>query len=133
MADVSLSGVVKDFGEVRILHGIALQIRDGEFMVFVGPSGCGKSTLLRIIAGLEPISSGDLYIGDKRVNGVQAAQRDIAFVFQLFALYPHMNVRANIAFPLKSQGAARAEGVLRPAVCRAHARLSGGHASLCPP
>ena len=90
MADVSLSGVTKDFGEVRILHGIDLRIRDGEFMVFVGPSGCGKSTLLRVIAGLEEISAGELRIGERVVNEVPPAERGIAMVFQSYALYPHM-------------------------------------------
>jgi multiple sugar transport system ATP-binding protein len=101
MADVSLSGVVKDFGEVRILHGIDLQIRDGEFMVFVGPSGCGKSTLLRVIAGLEDISAGELRIGGRVVNEVPPAERGIAMVFQSYALYPHMSLYDNMAFGLK--------------------------------
>jgi multiple sugar transport system ATP-binding protein len=101
MADVSLSGVTKDFGEVRILHGIDLQIRDGEFMVFVGPSGCGKSTLLRVIAGLEEITSGQLKIGERVVNEVPPAERGIAMVFQSYALYPHMSLYDNMAFGLK--------------------------------
>ena len=101
MADVSLSGIVKDFGEIRILHGIDLDIRDGEFMVFVGPSGCGKSTLLRVIAGLEDISAGELTIGGRLVNDVPPAERGIAMVFQSYALYPHMNLYDNMAFGLK--------------------------------
>jgi len=101
MADVSLSGVTKDFGEVRILHGIDLRIRDGEFMVFVGPSGCGKSTLLRVIAGLEEISAGELRIGERVVNEVPPSERGIAMVFQSYALYPHMSLYDNMAFGLK--------------------------------
>jgi multiple sugar transport system ATP-binding protein len=101
MADVSLTTVTKDFGQTRILHQINLEIRDGEFMVFVGPSGCGKSTLLRVIAGLEDISSGELKIGGKIVNDVPPAERGIAMVFQSYALYPHMNLFDNMAFGLK--------------------------------
>ena len=101
MADVKLSGIVKDFGEERILHGVDLEIRDGEFIVFVGPSGCGKSTLLRVIAGLEDISSGELMIGGRRVNDVPPAERGIAMVFQSYALYPHMTLYKNMAFGLK--------------------------------
>ncbi len=101
MADVKLSGVSKAFGETRILHHIDLDIRDGEFMVFVGPSGCGKSTLLRVIAGLEETSSGDLSIGGKRVNDIPPAERGIAMVFQSYALYPHMDLYENMAFGLK--------------------------------
>src|SRR4249919_1440575 len=109
MADVSLSGVTKDFGEVRILHGIDLQIRDGEFMVFVGPSGCGKSTLLRVIAGLEEISAGELRIGGRVVNDVPPAERGIAMVFQSYALYPHMSLYDNMAFGLKLAKVPKAE------------------------
>jgi multiple sugar transport system ATP-binding protein len=101
MADVRLSGIVKNFGDTRILHGIDLEIRDGEFMVFVGPSGCGKSTLLRVIAGLEDISAGQLTIGGRLVNDVPPAERGIAMVFQSYALYPHMNLYDNMAFGLK--------------------------------
>jgi multiple sugar transport system ATP-binding protein len=101
MADVTLSSVTKDFGDTRILHQVDLEIRDGEFMVFVGPSGCGKSTLLRVIAGLEDISSGVLKIGGKIVNDVPPAERGIAMVFQSYALYPHMNLFDNMAFGLK--------------------------------
>jgi multiple sugar transport system ATP-binding protein len=101
MADVSLSGVTKDFGEVRILHGIDLQIRDGEFMVFVGPSGCGKSTLLRLIAGLEPITSGKLLLDGKDITWAPSGKRDLAMVFQSYALYPHMSVFENMSFALK--------------------------------
>ncbi|MDC8770100.1 ABC transporter ATP-binding protein [Roseateles albus] len=101
MADVQLSGVAKAYGEVKILHGIDLEIRDGEFMVFVGPSGCGKSTLLRTIAGLEEITGGELRIGGRVVNEVPPAERGIAMVFQSYALYPHMNLYDNMAFGLK--------------------------------
>jgi multiple sugar transport system ATP-binding protein len=101
VADVILKGVHKAFGSVQILRDIDLQVRDGEFMVFVGPSGCGKSTLLRTIAGLEDITSGTLAIGGKVVNDVPPAERGIAMVFQSYALYPHMNLRENMAFGLK--------------------------------
>ena len=101
MADVRLSNVSKAYGDIRILHGIDLEIRDGEFMVFVGPSGCGKSTLLRSIAGLEEITGGELRIGGRLVNDVPPAERGIAMVFQSYALYPHMNLYDNMAFGLK--------------------------------
>jgi len=101
MADVQFKAVTKAYGEVRILHGIDLEIRDGEFMVFVGPSGCGKSTLLRTIAGLEDITGGELRIGGRLVNDVPPAERGIAMVFQSYALYPHMNLYDNMAFGLK--------------------------------
>ena len=101
MADVKLSGIGKSYGDVAILHAIDLEIRDGEFMVFVGPSGCGKSTLLRIIAGLEDITRGELRIGARVVNDVPPAERGIAMVFQSYALYPHMNLYDNMAFGLK--------------------------------
>ena len=101
MADVQLSGVSKAYGDIKILHGIDLEIRDGEFMVFVGPSGCGKSTLLRTIAGLEEITGGELRIGGRLVNDVPPAERGIAMVFQSYALYPHMNLYDNMAFGLK--------------------------------
>jgi multiple sugar transport system ATP-binding protein len=101
MADVSLSGVSKSFGPVQVLRDIDLDVRDGEFTVFVGPSGCGKSTLLRIIAGLEKVSAGEIKIGGNRVNEVPPAGRKIAMVFQSYALYPHMTVYRNMAFGLK--------------------------------
>ena len=101
MADVKLSGVGKAYGDVKILKGVDLEIRDGEFMVFVGPSGCGKSTLLRVIAGLEDITEGELRIGGRVVNDVPPAERGIAMVFQSYALYPHMNLFDNMAFGLK--------------------------------
>jgi multiple sugar transport system ATP-binding protein len=101
VAAVVLKGVGKAFGDVQILRQIDLEVRDGEFMVFVGPSGCGKSTLLRTIAGLEDITSGELSIGGRVVNDIPPAERGIAMVFQSYALYPHMNLYENMAFGLK--------------------------------
>lgn len=101
MAQVTLKKLDKFYGSNQILHGIDLQIKNGEFTVLVGPSGCGKSTTLRIIAGLEEASGGDVYIGDTRVNDVEPKNRDIAMVFQNYALYPHMNVYENMAFGLR--------------------------------
>jgi len=109
VADVRLTGVEKAYGDIRILHGIDLEIRDGEFMVFVGPSGCGKSTLLRSIAGLEEITGGELTIGGRVVNDVPPAERGIAMVFQSYALYPHMNLFDNMAFGLKLAKVPKAE------------------------
>lgn len=101
MSNVILKDVRKAHGDVEVLHGVDLEVRDGEFVVFVGPSGCGKSTLLRMIAGLESVSSGSLHIGDQLVNDVPPAKRGVAMVFQSYALYPHMTVRENISFGLK--------------------------------
>jgi len=100
MASVSIDGVHKYFGQTHIIKGVSVDIEDGEFCVLVGPSGCGKSTLLRMIAGLEQISGGDIRIGDKVVNNMPPKERDIAMVFQNYALYPHMTVRDNMAFSL---------------------------------
>ena len=100
MASVTIQAVKKNFGEVPILHGVDIDIPDGSFTVLVGPSGCGKSTLLRMIAGLEQISGGEIRIGAKRVNDLPPKERDIAMVFQNYALYPHMTVRENMAFSL---------------------------------
>jgi multiple sugar transport system ATP-binding protein len=100
MASVTIEAVKKNFGEVPILHGVDIDIRDGSFTVLVGPSGCGKSTLLRMIAGLEQINGGEIRIGNKRVNDLPPKERDIAMVFQNYALYPHMTVRENMAFSL---------------------------------
>ena len=100
MASVTLQHVEKDYGSLRILHGVDLEIADGEFVVLVGPSGCGKSTLLRMIAGLEEVSGGEIRIGERLVNDVAPKDRDIAMVFQSYALYPHMDVRKNMAFSL---------------------------------
>jgi alpha-glucoside transport system ATP-binding protein len=101
MTALSLKGIRKSYGRLEILHGIDLDIDEGEFVVFVGPSGCGKSTLLRMIAGLEDISSGTLAFGDKVVNDIPPAKRGIAMVFQSYALYPHMTVYDNMAFGMK--------------------------------
>jgi multiple sugar transport system ATP-binding protein len=100
VASVNIQSVKKRFGDVEVLHGVSIDIADTSFTVLVGPSGCGKSTLLRMIAGLEEISDGEIRIGDKRVNDVPPKQRDIAMVFQNYALYPHMTVRDNMAFSL---------------------------------
>jgi ABC-type sugar transport system ATPase subunit len=109
MADVSLHGIAKSFGSAEVLSDIDLHVEDGEFVVFVGPSGCGKSTLLRIIAGLEPVSAGELRIGGRRVNELPPAERKIAMVFQSYALYPHMSVYKNMAFGLKFARTNKAE------------------------
>jgi sn-glycerol 3-phosphate transport system ATP-binding protein len=109
MADVSLRNVTKSFAKTRVIHGITCDIADGEFVVILGPSGCGKSTLLRLIAGLEEISSGDIAIDGRVVNRLEPAQRDIAMVFQNYALYPHMSVYKNMAYGLKIRGMPRIE------------------------
>jgi multiple sugar transport system ATP-binding protein len=109
MASLELQGVVKRFGAVEVIHGVDLKVEDGEFVVFVGPSGCGKSTLLRMIAGLEEITDGEVYIDGRQVNGVGAAKRGLAMVFQSYALYPHMSVRKNLSFGLETMGAPKAE------------------------
>jgi multiple sugar transport system ATP-binding protein len=109
MADLKLQGLRKAFDEAVILHGVDLEVRDGEFMVFVGPSGCGKSTMLRCIAGLEDITSGDLFIASERVNDVPPSKRGIAMVFQSYALYPHMTVAENMAFGLRLAGFSKQE------------------------
>ena len=101
MAAIQFRDIRKSYGDVHVLHGIDLEVADGEFLVLVGPSGCGKSTLLRCIAGLETISSGELRIGERRVNEVEPRDRDVAMVFQSYALYPHMTVRRNMAFALE--------------------------------
>ncbi len=101
MARVALHQVVKRFGRTEVVHGVDLDIADLEFVVLVGPSGCGKSTILRMVAGLEAITSGDVYIGDRRVNEVAPKDRGVAMVFQNYALYPHMNVFDNMSFGLK--------------------------------
>ena len=109
MASLQLQRVVKRYGTTTVIHGVDLEVKDGEFVVFVGPSGCGKSTLLRMIAGLESVTDGDLLIDAKRVNDISAAQRGLAMVFQSYALYPHMTVYQNLAFGLENLGAPRAE------------------------
>ena len=104
MAQITLEQVKKSFGDVEVIQPINLTIEDGEFVVFVGPSGCGKSTLLRIIAGLEDVTSGAIRIDGREVTGIPPAKRGLAMVFQSYALYPHMSVRKNIAFPLRMSG-----------------------------
>ena len=109
MAKIELQKLVKEYGKTRAVHGIDLTIEDGEFVVFVGPSGCGKSTTLRMIAGLEDISGGNLLIGDEVVNQREPKQRNIAMVFQNYAIYPHMTVGQNIGFGLYTSKLSKAE------------------------
>src|SRR5438270_2916284 len=109
MASVSFQNIEKSFGSTKVIHGISFEIIDGEFVVLVGPSGCGKSTLLRMLAGLEEISGGEIAIDDKVVNDLESKDRDIAMVFQSYALYPHLTVRDNMAFSLRLR---RADGQL---------------------
>ena len=101
MASITLKDLVKTYGDVEVLHHVEGQIEDGELIVIVGPSGCGKSTLLRMVAGLETVTSGEISIGDKVVNKLEPADRDIAMVFQNYALYPHMSVYQNMSFGLR--------------------------------
>src|ERR1700745_612520 len=137
MASVSFQSVEKNFGSTKVIHGIGFDIQDGEFMVLVGPSGCGKSTLLRMLAGLEEISSGTIAIDGRVVNDMESKDRDIAMVFQSYALYPHMTVADNMAFSLKLRKAppatiqervARAARILNlePYLKRYPRELSGG-------
>ena len=137
MAKVEFRDVRKTYVNVEVIHGIDMQVVDGEFIVIVGPSGCGKSTLLRMVAGLEPITSGEIVIGDRVVNALEPKDRDIAMVFQNYALYPHMTVFDNMAFSLKLRGAPqqeinqRVDGAadilgLRPFLTRYPRQLSGG-------
>ncbi|MEW9837328.1 ABC transporter ATP-binding protein [Mesorhizobium marinum] len=109
MAQVAIRNVSKAYGSVQVLHGVSVDIADGEFVALVGPSGCGKSTLLRMIAGLEAISGGDIAIGDRVVNHLPPSKRDIAMVFQNYALYPHKTVAQNMGFALKLRGIDRAQ------------------------
>ena len=97
MATLTLDNVRKSFGATDVIHGVNIDVADGEFIVIVGPSGCGKSTLLRMVAGLEGITSGEIRIGDKRVNEAEPMERNIAMVFHNYALYPHMSVFDNMA------------------------------------
>jgi multiple sugar transport system ATP-binding protein len=108
MASVSFRNIEKAFGKVKVIHGISFDISDGEFVVLVGPSGCGKSTLLRMLAGLEDITGGEISIDAKVVNDLESKDRDIAMVFQSYALYPHMTVRENMGFSLRLRNAAAA-------------------------
>src|SRR5215469_9462684 len=109
MSNLSIEHLYKRYGAATVLDDINLNIETGEFVVLVGPSGCGKSTLLRMIAGLDGATSGDIHIGERRVNNLEPSQRKIAMVFQSYALYPHMNVRKNMTFGLKFSGMAQAE------------------------
>ena len=109
MATVELNNVKKRFGPVEVIHGVSTTIKDGEFIVIVGPSGCGKSTLLRMVAGLESVSEGEISIGGKTVNDLEPMDRDIAMVFQNYALYPHMSVRENMGYGLKIAKIPKAE------------------------
>ena len=107
MAGVSFRDVRKKYGDVQVIHGVSTEVADGEFVVIVGPSGCGKSTLLRMVAGLEPITSGEIRIGSRVVNELEPKDRDIAMVFQNYALYPHMTVYDNMAYGLRIKGFSR--------------------------
>ncbi|MDO3436715.1 sn-glycerol-3-phosphate ABC transporter ATP-binding protein UgpC [Rhizobium sp. CBN3] len=109
MAPINIVDVKKNYGSIPAVKGINLAVEDGEFIVLVGPSGCGKSTLLRMIAGLESITGGQVEIGGRNVNKAEPAERDIAMVFQNYALYPHMTVRGNLEYGLKNRGTPRAE------------------------
>jgi sn-glycerol 3-phosphate transport system ATP-binding protein len=137
MAGVSLRGVRKSYGQQEVVHGVSVDIADGEFVVIVGPSGCGKSTLLRMVAGLESITAGEIAIGERVVNLLEPKDRDIAMVFQNYALYPHMSVYDNMAYGLKIRGLAKSEiearvqraaGILElgPFLKRKPRELSGG-------
>jgi sn-glycerol 3-phosphate transport system ATP-binding protein len=137
MAAVAFSAVRKSYGNNPVIHGVDMQIADGEFIVIVGPSGCGKSTLLRMVAGLEAISAGTIAIGDRVVNNLEPKDRDIAMVFQNYALYPHMSVFENMAYGLKIRGFSksdiearvkRAADILQldPYLARRPRELSGG-------
>src|SRR5207248_1540488 len=109
VATVTLDGVRKSYGTREVVHGVSCAVADGELVVVVGPSGCGKSTLLRMVAGLETVSAGTVAIDGRIVNGVEPKDRDIAMVFQNYALYPHMSVYANMAYGLKMRRMGRAE------------------------
>ena len=137
MAEVSIRNVSKSYGDNEVLHGVSAEVKDGEFIVIVGPSGCGKSTLLRMVAGLEEITSGEISIGGRVVNDIEPKDRDIAMVFQNYALYPHMTVRGNLAYGLKNRRMSRDEIDRRvreaaellqiePFLDRKPAQLSGG-------
>src|SRR5581483_5821910 len=125
MATVSLRALRKSYGRNEVIHGVSCDIADGELVVVVGPSGCGKSTLLRMVAGLEEITSGEIAIGGRIVNDIEAKDRDIAMVFQNYALYPHMTVGANMAYGLKMRGMPRAEIDARVGRAAATLQLDG--------
>jgi multiple sugar transport system ATP-binding protein len=137
MGALELKSVTKSFGDVDVIKGVDLEVQEGEFCVFVGPSGCGKSTLLRIIAGLEDATGGDILLDGRRVNDVAPAKRELAMVFQSYALYPHLTVRDNMGLALKQAGKSKAEIVaaadkaagmlsLGPLMERRPSELSGG-------
>ena len=137
MAGLSFREVRKSYGELEVIHGVTMEIADGEFVVIVGPSGCGKSTLLRMVAGLEAISAGEIAIGERVVNALEPKDRDIAMVFQNYALYPHMSVYGNMSYGLRIRGfppseiearVAKAAGILelKPYLQRKPRELSGG-------
>jgi multiple sugar transport system ATP-binding protein len=137
MASVEISDVHKSYGAHAVIHGVSMKIEDGEFVILVGPSGCGKSTLLRMVAGLEPITSGDISIGANIVNTLPPKDRDIAMVFQTYALYPHKTVADNMGFALQMRKTPRAEITIRvkraaeilnlePLLQRYPRQLSGG-------
>ena len=137
MASVSLRDVTKRFGTTEVVHGVSVEIADGELVVLVGPSGCGKSTLLRMIAGLEAVNAGEIHIGERRVDQLPPNQRGVAMVFQNYALYPHMTVRQNMSFGLENVGTDKGEIARRvdeaarmleigPLLDRRPAQLSGG-------
>ena len=123
MAEVLIKHLVKRFGKVEAVSDVSLRVADGEFLVLLGPSGCGKSTILRVVAGLENADSGEIVIGDKLVNFIDPVKRNVAMVFQNYALYPHMTVAKNIAFPLEI--AQEAEGGDRAPRSRAPPASSG--------
>jgi sn-glycerol 3-phosphate transport system ATP-binding protein len=137
MANVELRDIRKSYGALEVIHGVDMQVADGEFIVIVGPSGCGKSTLLRMVAGLEVITSGEIVIGDRVVNDLEPKDRDIAMVFQNYALYPHMSVFNNMAYGLRIRGLSKADIAERvqraatilelgPLLTRTPRQLSGG-------
>ena len=140
MSDIVLNEVSKSFGSVSILEKVSMHIHSGEFIVFLGPSGCGKSTLLRMIAGLEAVNSGEIFIGGERVDQLPPNERGVAMVFQNYALYPHMSVRNNMSFGLQNIGTPKEEITQRvdnaarmleitQLLDRKPAQLSGGNAS----
>jgi multiple sugar transport system ATP-binding protein len=137
MASITIHQLRKNYGALEVIHGVSIDIRDGEFVALVGPSGCGKSTLLRMVAGLEPVTGGEIRLGDRIINDVAPRDRNVAMVFQNYALYPHMTVAQNLGFALKLQGVPKAEIARRVATVaqtlgmsslldRTPRRLSGG-------
>ncbi|MGI9386193.1 MAG: ATP-binding cassette domain-containing protein, partial [Methyloligellaceae bacterium] len=109
MSTIALKSIRKSFGKTEVIHGVDVDIADGEFIVIVGPSGCGKSTMLRMVAGLETVTDGEILIDGNRVNDLEPMDRNIAMVFQNYALYPHMSVFQNMAYALKIAGRPKAE------------------------